>query len=345
MKHQLNNNLTMNNLLSKTSVKSKIFALISLFFLAPFMGEFLLGNISVTMLGLLPVLGFLYGVGSILIREYAVRLKLQWNGILILCLVYAILEEAFYTQSLFDPNYLGLRLLDYGYIQSLEMGAWWTVYVLGIHIIWSTAVPIALIDFLFPKTRNKPLLGKSVLIIASILFLIYCILPLLSRLESGFLASGMQFFASIIVMVILAITAYFVGHKKTPFKIEDRKIPSPLLIGLIAFILCSIFISMTFTIKSIPAAFNIAGMLIPFVSGCILFWFWFKSAQWSKMHALMLTGGLMLTYVWFGFIQVPSVGETSKIVDFAGNSFFSMIAITLFYVAYKKTKKENTAIF
>ncbi len=45
----------------------------------------------------------------------------------LLGLTYAIIEEAFVTQSLFNPNYLGLRLLDYGYIDSLGISIWWTL--------------------------------------------------------------------------------------------------------------------------------------------------------------------------------------------------------------------------
>jgi hypothetical protein len=39
----------------------------------------------------------------------------------LLGLIYAVIEEAFVTQSLFNPNYLGLRLLDYGYSTVLEL--------------------------------------------------------------------------------------------------------------------------------------------------------------------------------------------------------------------------------
>lgn len=77
----------------------------------------------------------------------------------VLGLVYAVVEEAFVTQSQFNPDYLGLRLLDYGYVSGLGISVWWTVFVLGIHTIWSTAVPIALVESLTPERRHAPWLG------------------------------------------------------------------------------------------------------------------------------------------------------------------------------------------
>ena len=82
----------------------RIAATVSLFFLAPFVGEFLLGNLPVNMFYLIPMLALLYGSGALLIRETAVRLNLDRGGVLLLCLVYGIIEEAFNTQSLFDPK-------------------------------------------------------------------------------------------------------------------------------------------------------------------------------------------------------------------------------------------------
>src|SRR5262245_16380439 len=77
-----------------------------LFFVAPLTGEFLLSNLPITWLWVLIVLAPMYGGGALLIRETARRLRLGWPGILTMTLGYALIEEAFVTQSLFNPNYL-----------------------------------------------------------------------------------------------------------------------------------------------------------------------------------------------------------------------------------------------
>jgi hypothetical protein len=321
------------------SLKLRIFAAVGLIFLSPFIAEFLLGNIPITMLYLLPVLALLYGGGCILIRETAVRLKLGWNGILILCLAYGIVEEAFVTQSLFDPNYLGLRLLDYGYIKKLGIGSWWSAYVLGLHVIWSTAVPIGLIEYLSPKTRNHPFLGKSGFIIAAVLFSLVCILPVLGRQKNQFMASTGQFVFSLVVVLILIALAIIIGRIKKTKVAADRRIPGAIITVISSFLLSSAWMAMTLLMKTISAGWNVAGMFLLFGSGCALFWYWSNSSGWSWKHSMALIGGLLLTYIWHGFVQFPSVGSLSRLTDAIGNTIFSCIAILLFWLAWRRTEK------
>jgi hypothetical protein len=94
---------------------------VGLFFLAPLVAEFLLGNLPITLIGALLVLAPFYGGGALLIRECVRRAGRGWPSILVLGLAFAIFEEAFVTQSLFNPNYLklNLHLLDHAYIPAL----------------------------------------------------------------------------------------------------------------------------------------------------------------------------------------------------------------------------------
>ena len=78
---------------------------LGLFLLAPLIGEFLLGNLPITWLGSLLVLAPLYGGGALLIREMARRFGLGWPSIILLGLAYAVIEEAFVTESLFNPHH------------------------------------------------------------------------------------------------------------------------------------------------------------------------------------------------------------------------------------------------
>ena len=64
----------------------------------------------------------LYGGGALLVRETALRLGAGWPGIFLLGLAYGIVEEAYVDMSLFNPNFLGLRLLDYGYVAGARHG-------------------------------------------------------------------------------------------------------------------------------------------------------------------------------------------------------------------------------
>ena len=92
-----------------------------LVFLAPLVGEVLAGSTPVDMLGspasflaIFLLEALLYGGGAVLIRELARRTGRGWPTILGLGLAYGVLEEGLITQSLFNPDFLGLHLLNLG---------------------------------------------------------------------------------------------------------------------------------------------------------------------------------------------------------------------------------------
>ena len=117
-----------------------------LFFLAPVVAEYLLGDLTIRMLAPLVALGPLYGGGALLIREISRRAGRGWPTIVLLAIAYAVTEESFLTQSLFNPDYVHQRLLDYGYIPMLGTSLNWTVFVLSIHVVWSVATPILIAE-------------------------------------------------------------------------------------------------------------------------------------------------------------------------------------------------------
>src|ERR1700728_2318482 len=114
----------------------------------------------------------LYGGGALLIREVVRRPSRGWPSILVLAFAYSILEEAFTTQTLFNPNYLhlNLHLLQPGYIPALGIGIWWTIFVLTLHTVWSISTSIALAEALVPDRATTPWLGWPGLSITAILF-------------------------------------------------------------------------------------------------------------------------------------------------------------------------------
>jgi hypothetical protein len=143
-----------------------------LFFLSPLVAEFLLGNLPITMLPALLVLAPFYGGGALLIREAVRHTRRGWLSIFLLGLVYGIFEEAFTTQSLFNPDYLklNLHLLDPAYIPALGIGAWWTIFVLTLHTVWSIATSIALAEALVPDQAATPWLGRIGIVVSGALF-------------------------------------------------------------------------------------------------------------------------------------------------------------------------------
>jgi hypothetical protein len=80
---------------------------LALLLLAPWVGEFLLGNISVRRLPALLILALLYGCGALLIREVTRRTGRGWPTILLLGAAYGVIEAGVVDQAMFNPTFEG----------------------------------------------------------------------------------------------------------------------------------------------------------------------------------------------------------------------------------------------
>jgi hypothetical protein len=114
----------------------------------------------------------MYGGGALLIREVTRRAGRGVPTMLLLGVAYGLLEEGIATQSLFNPHYAGADLLHVGYIPWLGIAVPWTLYVLTLHAVGSTTVPIVMAELCTPRRRTAPWLGRPGLGVAAILFVV-----------------------------------------------------------------------------------------------------------------------------------------------------------------------------
>src|SRR5687768_6665282 len=84
---------------------------LGLFLLAPFVGEFLLGNLTVAEFVIGVLLAPMYGCGALLIRETARRTGRGWPTMLLLAAAYALVEEGPLDQLLWNDSYAGTDLV------------------------------------------------------------------------------------------------------------------------------------------------------------------------------------------------------------------------------------------
>jgi hypothetical protein len=302
---------------------------LGLFLLAPLVGEFLLGNLPITWLWVLPSLALLYGGGSLLIRELARRFGLGWPALVLLGLAFGVLEESWVTASLFNPAYLGLRLLDYGYLPGLGIGAWWTVYVLSLHAVWSTATPIGLVEEVTTGGRLHPWLGRPGLAITTALFLGGCALLRSFQPPAEVRASAAQLACSTLVIAALVVVAFAAG-RRSPARRSPTPAPRPLVVGSTALVCGSAFMAVAaIAHAALPALWSVLAMLTLWAGLALALSFWSSRQGWGAAHRLAAVSGLLLTYVWYGFWQVPSVGSVGPLTDLLGNAVFAVGTLAL----------------
>ncbi|MEU6852996.1 hypothetical protein ABZ901_24085 [Actinacidiphila alni] len=120
----------------------------ALFFLAPLIGEYLLGNQPLTALPFVLLLAPMYG-GGVLIREVARRAGCSWPTMIVLASAYALVEEGPIDQMLWNPRYGGHDMAGTyvgTYVPFLGPSLGVIQDVLAIHTMWSICVPIVLIE-------------------------------------------------------------------------------------------------------------------------------------------------------------------------------------------------------
>jgi len=306
---------------------------LGLLFVAPLVAEFLLGNLPIKFLPALMLLAPLYGGGALLIREVVRRTGRGWPSILVLGMAYAIFEEAFTTQSLFNPDYLklNLHLLAPAYIPALGIGGWWTLWMLNVHAIWSIATPIALVEAAVPDRARTPWLGCVGLVVVTCVFLYGAVmLTVVGYRQDHFVASTAQFAGAAIAMALLAAIAFLLPRKEAAALARGRA-PSAWLtaVAALAFGLAALLVPKEWGWGAVLALLGLDAAI------GVLAWTWSRGMGWGLKHQLALGAGTALAYGCHAFVQHPAVGPVDASVR-VGNAIFLLGAIALIAFAAKR---------
>ena len=318
----------------------RVLPAVGLFFMAPLVAEFLLGDLPINLLAALVVLAPMYGGGALLIREVVRRTGGgPWN-ILLLGAAYAIFEEAFTTQTLFNPNYLhlNLHLLEHAYVPALGIGIWWTMFVLTLHAVWSISVSVALVEALVPDRANTPWLGGAGLSVTGVLFVLGCAASTaLTLKQDHFLASRAQFLsAGLLCIGVIAASFYLPRRPRGVAKTGSA--PSPWLAGGAALIAGSIFL--IFPARWGWGAVGVYVLLDLAMIGLVARWS--RAPGWGGLHRLAIAGGAASAYAWHAFVQNPAVGK-GGVVDRIGNIVFAAALIVVLAIAARRNTMTSAS--
>ncbi|HEX2299674.1 MAG TPA: hypothetical protein VHH34_14370 [Pseudonocardiaceae bacterium] len=321
-----------------TGFLRRIAPAVGLFFLAPLIAEFLLGNVSVTAVGSVFALAPLYGGGAVLVREVTRRSGRGWPTMLLLSGAYALVEEGLATQTLFNPSYYGLDLLSPARIPGLGMSAWWTLFVLTLHVVWSMGVSIALVEALVPARHREPWLGGPGLGVVGVLYVLGVVsIAFVTYQSERFVASVPQLAGAVVAVVVLIALAFRIG---SPGRAGTAgAVPSPWLVGTLALLTSSLFLGLSLVSRGSWLIVAIYLGLYALVSGLVTTWA--RRAGWTDVHRLALAGGALMAYAWYGFPATPLVGAGGT-VDLIGNTVFATAAIALLVAAIRATSRAQS---
>ncbi|OUC88287.1 hypothetical protein [Streptosporangium minutum] len=305
-----------------------------LFFLAPLVAEYLLGNIPASQIAGVLVLAPMYGGGALLVREAARRTGRGWPTILLLASAYGVLEAGLLDQSLFNPSFEGYDFQSAAHVPALGISAHHALVFVGGHVIWSIGVPIAVVETLVPDRRTTPWLGRPGLAVTCALFasgsaaIFYGISE-----EERFRASMPQVIGTAAVIAVLIGTAFAVGRRPCPVrKARNRRAPNPWLVGAVAAVASGLFFARPDSWWSVVMG---AGLV---VAVAVVIARWSRHGGWGAAHRLALAGGALLTYIWGGFILLSLTG-TANTVNLIGQTVLALGAVALLLAAGRTARR------
>jgi len=317
----------------------RLLPVISLWLLAPLVAEYLLGSLPVSLIVILPLMAAMYGSGALLIREAARRSGGGWVTIALLGIAYGFVEEGFVTQSLFNPNYLHLRLLDFGYVAALGTGLPWLVFVVTIHAVWSIAVPIGFVEALFPARRDKSWLGPVGIGVFALLFLAGSAAVASFTYKSlPFMASPGQFIGTGVIVAMLIAAAFAWPRFRTAP--SERATPHPAALFALAFAAGSgVMLLEHFgsALRGWPWQVSFAMLIAAEALFVALMIGFTRGRQWRDSQRFALMVGGLGVYVVFGFLTDQELHGSADLVP---HSLVAALIVGLAIVGARQTIKS-----
>ncbi|GAA1714750.1 hypothetical protein GCM10009745_73890 [Kribbella yunnanensis] len=346
---------------------------IGLFLLAPFVGEFLLGNLRLDELGIGLILAPMYGAGALLIREVARRTGRGWPTMVLLAIAYAMMEEGPIDQLLWNDSYAGHDLLHGdSYIPALGMSVELTVAIIALHTVWSICVPIALVETITSR-RTTPWLHTPGFVVVALVYVVGAVLVFLGNYsEEHFLASPWQIGGVALVIAALVVAAFRPGPAGPAApanrmgesesragaggvvgeELAERtglagpagstgRAPAPWVVGAFGLVATSAYWGpSTLVTAGWYEWVNVVTFCVVAGVGVLVVRRWAGLVGWGQGQVFGLAAGATLTYVWTAFPTVPESGG-SAVGDLVGNVVFGGIALVVLGVGVRKVGTDH----
>lgn len=309
---------------------------VALFFLAPFVGEYLLGNLPAKEIVGILFLAPMYGGGAILVREVARRTGRGWPTILLLAWAYGVLEAGLLDQGLFNPHFQGLDTMTGALVPVVGVSANSFISFTVNHAVWSISVPIAIVETFVPDRRTSPWLGKPGLGVTAVVFALgsFAIFYGIWE-EERFIASPGQRLGALALITAIVLTAFSIGRRsRDPI---DRPAPRyPWRVGVVAFVAAWLyFLVPTNWLGAVLAVAVIA-------AAAVVFGRLSRRPGWGPEHRLALAAGALMAYASVSFLVTPP-WATGGLAKYVGNVVLGLVAVTVLVFARRAVQRQSGA--
>lgn len=281
-----------------------------LFFLAPAIAELLSGSAPpvefFNPVGFI-ILTTLYGSGAILARELTIKWRRSWASLLTLGAAYGVIEEGLMVKSFFDPNWIDLGILgSYGRWAGVN---WvWSVQLTIYHALISIAIPILLVELIFPDRRNEAWIGQNGFIILPIILAVDVVLGYF--LLTAYRPPAIQYVLTVAIVAATIVLAWRLPSQSFAPKSISPRHPFWFwltgFLGTIAFFI--VFAGLPHTTLppylTILTGFGLVALLIWLVMHMSS-----NGAAWTDMHRLAVAAGPLSLFILFSPIQESDISR------------------------------------
>ncbi len=303
-------------------------ALIALVLLSPLTAELLSGSSPPLEFffppGFLLLVG-LYGSGVLLVRELALRWDKGWPSVLLLGAAYGILEEGLIVRSFFDPGWMDLGILG-------EYGRWagvnwvWSVWLTIFHGLVSIAVPIILVNLMYPSQKGARLTTDPQLLLPVLaLIVITAISPFLFE----YTPEAHLYSLAVLFMVLFGLAAYaFPGD--WPRMKSDAPILPPSYFSAIGFLYMLFSLVIVYALPG-QGLQPYAVITLLCLLSCGALWVLINSAGrgYNEMALLALVVGLLAPFIIVSFVHEANgiIGMSLVGISYAVYLFLLMVRV------------------
>ncbi|HEY9290850.1 MAG TPA: hypothetical protein VIP98_06190 [Microlunatus sp.] len=225
------------------------------------------------------------------------------------------------------------------------------------HVIFTIAVPIAIVNLVFPADRHRPYLGRFGLVVAAFLFVLGVALVRVSvpPLEDpGYQAPPGFIVGAVVVIIVLGLVA--LRWAPAQLRLDDKRtaVPAPFWLAVVAAVASFVGIGALFPLRALgarqPSFTQGWWVLLPMILVAVLCLIairvlsgWRNSILWTDLHTLGLIVGSLVGRMAVGMIVASGMtvegGPTT--VDRLGQAVLLVLPVALGLLAANRIRARE----